>query len=214
MGVAVLLGNGDGTFERPVVYKAGTPLGVAAADLNGDGKVDLVAVTNAYSHGQSVGIADVLLGNGDGTFQNSISYTAGEFPKAVAIADFNGDHMPDINVTDQDGYTQIVILNTGVASFSPTTPLNFRKQAVGTRSAPQKVMLTNTGKTPLTISSMKVSGQFGMSSTCGKGVAAGKGCSISVTFSPQSQGAKSGTVTINDSASSKPMVIELSGIGT
>jgi hypothetical protein len=61
---------------------------------------------------------------------------------------------------------------------------------------------------------MKVAGQFEMSSNCGKGVAAGKNCTISVTFSPQSQGAKSGTVTINDSASSKPMVIELSGTGT
>jgi hypothetical protein len=37
---------------------------------------------------------------------------------------------------------------------------------------------------------------------------------ISVTFSPKTQGAKSGTVTINDSASSKPQVIELSGTGT
>lgn len=214
MGVAVLLGNGDGTFGQPVVYKAGTPLGVAAADLNGDDKVDLVAVTNTYLHGQSVGIANVLLGNGDGTFQDSISYTAGEFPKAVAIADFNGDHMPDITVTDQDGYKQIVLLNTGVASFSPTTPLSFKKQAAGTKSAPQKVTLTNTGRNQLTISSMKVSGQFGMSSTCGKGVPAGKSCTISVTFSPQSQGPKSGTVTINDSASSKPQVIELSGTGT
>jgi hypothetical protein len=53
-----------------------------------------------------------------------------------------------------------------------------------------------------------------MNSNCGKGVPEGKNCTISVTFSPQSQGAKSGTVTINDSASSKPMVIELSGTGT
>jgi hypothetical protein len=61
---------------------------------------------------------------------------------------------------------------------------------------------------------MKVAGQFATSSTCGEGVAAGKNCTISVTFSPESQGTKSGTITINDSASSKPQVIELSGTGT
>jgi hypothetical protein len=53
-----------------------------------------------------------------------------------------------------------------------------------------------------------------MSSTCGSSVAPGANCAISVTFSPKTQGAKSGTVTINDSASSKPQVIELSGTGT
>jgi hypothetical protein len=61
---------------------------------------------------------------------------------------------------------------------------------------------------------MKTAGQFGMTSNCGKAITAGANCTISITFSPKSQGAKSGTVTINDSASSKPMAIELSGTGT
>jgi hypothetical protein len=109
---------------------------------------------------------------------------------------------------------EYVLLNKGVVSFSPTTPLNFKKQKHGTTSAPQTVKFTNTGKTELKISSMKAVGQFGMSSTCGESVAAGADCAISLTFSPQTQGAKFGTVTINDSASSKPQVIELSGTGT
>jgi hypothetical protein len=107
-----------------------------------------------------------------------------------------------------------VLLNTGVVSFSPTTPLNFKKQEHGTTSAPQTVTLTNTGTTELKISAMKASAQFGMTSTCRESVAPGADCTISVTFSPKTQGAKSGTVTIDDSASSKPMVIELSGSGT
>jgi hypothetical protein len=130
------------------------------------------------------------------------------------MADFNGDHMPDIAVTDTLGSQQIVLLNTGVVSFSPTTPLNFKKQKHGTTSSPQTVTLTNTGKTELKISSMKASAQFGVTSTCGSSVAAGGNCTISVTFSPKTQGAKSGAITVNDSASSKPQVIELSGTGT
>jgi hypothetical protein len=56
--------------------------------------------------------------------------------------------------------------------------------------------------------------QFGMSSTCGSGLAPGTSCVISATFAPKDQGAISGTITIHDSASSKPRVIELTGSGT
>ncbi|MFZ0321460.1 MAG: choice-of-anchor D domain-containing protein, partial [Candidatus Sulfotelmatobacter sp.] len=90
----------------------------------------------------------------------------------------------------------------------------FKKQAIGTTSVPQTVTLTNTGATELKMSSMKASSQFGVTSTCGASVPSGADCTISVTFSPKTQGAKSGTVTINDSASSKPQVIELSGTGS
>jgi FG-GAP-like repeat/Abnormal spindle-like microcephaly-assoc'd, ASPM-SPD-2-Hydin len=212
MGVAVLLSNGDGTFQQPVVYKAGTPLGVAVADINGDGVPDIVAATLGKT--ADSGLVDVLLGNGNGTFKSAVSYPSGKFPAAIAIADFNGDNLPDVTVPDQIGDVEIVLLNTGTVTFSPTSPLNFKKQAVGTTSPAQAVTLRNTGKAALKISSMKASSQFGVTSTCGKFVSAGANCTISVTFSPESKGAKSGTLTIIDSASSKPMVIELSGTGT
>ena len=57
----VLLGNGNGTFRNPIPTYQGQVLGVAAADLNGDGKLDLVLADPLN------GVA-VLLGNGDGTF--------------------------------------------------------------------------------------------------------------------------------------------------
>jgi archaellum component FlaF (FlaF/FlaG flagellin family) len=90
----------------------------------------------------------------------------------------------------------------------------FGKQTVGATSAPKSVTLTNTGSATLKISGITVTGQFKMSSTtCHSQVAPAASCSISVTFSPQSQGAKSGLVSITDNASSKPEVIELSGTG-
>jgi hypothetical protein len=212
-GVHVLLGNGNGTFQEPVLYPTNPPAWVVAEDLSGDGKLDL-AVSNTHVGSAYLPGVSVLKGNGDGTFQPPDFYPAGKQGTSVAAGDFNGDGKPDLVLVDDAGDTVITLLNTGVASFSPTTPLNFKKQKHGTTSSPQTVTLTNTGKTELKISSMKASTQFGVTSTCGSSVAPGADCAISVTFSPKTQGAKSGTVTINDSASSKPQVIELSGTGT
>ncbi|HZQ24751.1 MAG TPA: hypothetical protein VFA89_18325 [Terriglobales bacterium] len=52
-----------------------------------------------------------------------------------------------------------------------------------------------------------------MKTSCRAKVQAGGNCKISVTFSPQSKGTHSGTVTLQDSAPSKPQVIALSGVG-
>ena len=52
---------------------------------------------------------------------------------AMAFDDFNGDHRNDIVAANYSGNKVVTLLNTGVVDFSPTTPLNFGKQAVGTR---------------------------------------------------------------------------------
>jgi hypothetical protein len=212
VGISVLLGNGDGTFQKAVDYSVEFPTWVTVADFNGDHKLDLVVANPFFFLFSGV---TVFLGNGDGTFQPGAVYP---IPKKeasyVAVGDFNGDRKTDLAVTDNLNNDVVVLLNTGVVAFSPTTPLAFPFQLIGTTSPPQTVTLTNTGASALQITSMKASGQFGLSSTCGSSVAAGANCTISVTFSPTSQGTKLGTVTISDSASSKPQVIEIGGAGT
>ena len=73
--VSVLLGNGDGTFQKQVTYAVGNePRAIVAGDFNGDGRTDL-AVANYGSNDVSI-----LLGNGDGTFQDQITYPVGSRP--------------------------------------------------------------------------------------------------------------------------------------
>ncbi|MGA2326193.1 MAG: FG-GAP-like repeat-containing protein [Bryobacteraceae bacterium] len=114
-GVGILLNKGDGTFAPAVTYAAGfSPTSVAALDLNHDGILDLAV---ADGGGTTSGAVFVLLGRADGTFASSGSYTAGNNPLCVTIADFNGDSNPDLAVTAADN-TATILLGAGNGAFS------------------------------------------------------------------------------------------------
>ncbi len=122
-----LAGNGDGTFQPAVTVSVNfgsmTPSGVVAADFNGDGKLDLAFSGEAGLQGYQVAI---FPGNGDGTFQSPLTYSAAASPYLVT-GDFNGDGAPDIAVagetTDLQQSEISVLLDNGDGTFQ--SPVNY-----------------------------------------------------------------------------------------
>jgi hypothetical protein len=101
-GVSVLFGNGDGTFQAARTFPTGftATIAVVVADVNGDGKPDIIASTSGECYPDlCINSVIVLLGNGDGTFQAPMSFTSAYDTVALAVADVNGDGKPDVLVT-------------------------------------------------------------------------------------------------------------------
>ncbi|HUO25660.1 MAG TPA: FG-GAP-like repeat-containing protein [Candidatus Aquilonibacter sp.] len=120
--VSVILGNGDGTFQTRSDYPAGpSPYAVAAGDFNRDGILDLV-VTNSNCPNFPTcndGTVSILLGNGDGSFQQPVEYTTGTKtdPFSVAVGDFNGDKILDLAVANYATGTVSIFLGNGDGTF-------------------------------------------------------------------------------------------------
>jgi hypothetical protein len=116
---AVMLGNGDGTFQPPLVTNAAG--GAVVGDFNGDGKPDLVAENAA-------GAPSVYLGNGDGTFQSPIaSGTGGLSGLSFVVGDFNEDGKADLAVAGSSNVA--VLLGNGDGTFQAA--LNYPGGALG-----------------------------------------------------------------------------------
>jgi hypothetical protein len=115
--VDVLRGNGDGTFSSGSQQAAPAPdlrpFQVAVADLNGDGRLDIVTANRSDNS------VSVLLSNADGSYQTRETYATDTQPFSVFVADLNGDGIPDIVTANYAGSSVSVLLGNGDGTFQP-----------------------------------------------------------------------------------------------
>lgn len=111
-GVTILNNNGNGTFAAGVYHDAGSrPNSVIAADLSGDGDIDL-AVTNYDS-----GMVSILVNNGNGNFSSPLGYPTGAQPSSVVAVDLDADGDTDLAVANL-GCCVSILKNNGDGTFA------------------------------------------------------------------------------------------------
>ena len=236
-GAWVWLGNGDGTFQSPVEYANATDLysfGLALGDFTANGILDAVlANVSMVADDTGDGVFSVLLGNGNGTFQNDINFPATPGFASVVAGDFNGDGKMDLavptaltdnlfyaNNTPTDSLYVIVFLQGQIEvpeAFASSSSETFGSTDVNTTSQPLTMALTNVGTGTLTVTSIGITGadagDFAQTNNCGSTLAPGAFCQINMTFTPTTSGNRTAVLSFVDNAKSSPQTVALTGVG-
>src|SRR2546421_329710 len=158
--------------------------------------------SNTLAAGSSCAISLTFTPGASGTRSANLTFTdnAAGSPQAVALSGTG-------------------VIAAAAVSLNPTS-VSFGNQNVGIDSTAQTVTLTNSGTTPLSISSIALTGtnaaDFAQTNTCPSGnnaLAAGSSCTISLTFTPGASGTRSANLTFTDNAADRPQVVALTGTG-
>jgi hypothetical protein len=116
-GVTVLLGNGDGSFQfRGSIPLTTNPVSIVTGNFTSPLRLDLIVAGNS----NSLGFLTELLGNGDGTFQFAPAYPTGNGAQALTVADFNGDGVLDLAVSNNGSSDVAILLGKPDGTFQNT----------------------------------------------------------------------------------------------
>ena len=126
-GIAVALGNGDGTFGAAQLFPSSlqdpnwgtpSPTYVKMFDVDGDGKLDVVYSNSNY------GTIGVMLGQGNGSFNNPVEYASAGYGFGLDLADINGDEAIDVVAVSSNFGAATVLLNNSGSSDTLISSLN------------------------------------------------------------------------------------------
>jgi hypothetical protein len=216
-------GGGQGSLQMP------GSVGLGSQTVGTQGSAVVATITNVGS--ASVSVSSIGDGNGaefplvsqtcttaavaaGGTCQLSIAFTpAATGPRSATFTvTSNGTGSPQTFLTSGTGTA--VVATAGQLQVQPT--VGFGSQNVGSESAPEPLVIANSGGGAVTISSVASNdpGEFLVtSSSCSGSVAPGGNCVLNLAFSPISAGAHAATLTIVSNGLGSPQTVALSGTG-
>ena len=189
--------------SQPPYLGAATPAGILA----GNPSFTIQASGANFVNGATINWNGTALPT---TFVSSNELTATVPASFVAVPGFSA-----VTVTDSLGASSASLFETIPITQTKLAPalLSFGSQTVNVASAAQNVTLTNSGQSPLTISSISAGGSFTQTNNCGASLAVSASCTISVIFTPSAAGAFQGTLTVSDNGTTAPSSVALSGTG-
>ena len=123
--IAILSGQADGTLSDAQYIPTATPYALAVGDVDGNGTVDLVPITDNSGSGSTT--VSIMTGDGHGNFQPPVIQQTfpGIYPGGATLADLDGDGKPDLVLFVQEPsgltYGVIWLKNTGGGFSAPTT---------------------------------------------------------------------------------------------
>jgi hypothetical protein len=211
----------------PMNTCAGSPVTLSSVSLNfGNQQVGVksAALVVTVTNNQSVALNITGISAGGGVFnqtntcQQSIVAGGNCAISVFFTPSSTGTFTGTLTVTDNATNSPQTASLTGVGASSAisVTPsvLSFGSQVVNTTSAAQKITVNNTGFVNLVVNSIAASGGYSEVDNCsGATLTPGQTCSINVNFTPTFTGSLPGAITINDTSTGAPHVVNLSGTG-
>ncbi len=181
-----------------------TPLNFSGTlSLLADGLQSITGMSSSFSP-STIALSGGVAATSALTITGSTKAPAGTYPVTIVANNGNLTHMVTAQVT-------VPPLGFRLSSML----LAFGNQQTNTTSASQTVTLTNNAKTSTSITSIVSSlTVFTQTNTCGTKLAAGKSCTVTVTFTPDFPGTFNGSLTFTDADATSPQVVTLTGTGT
>ncbi|MGA2246084.1 MAG: FG-GAP-like repeat-containing protein [Verrucomicrobiota bacterium] len=162
--------NGSGVFGSNATLTVGSePNEVAAADVNGDGALDLISANFGSS------TLTVLTNNGHGVFGLNATLGVGSGPVSVVATNINGGGLPDLICANTDDNTLTVLTNNGYGIFgsNATVSVGYKPQSIVaadlTGDGKPDLISANTDASSLTVLTNDGSGVFGFNATLNVG---------------------------------------------
>jgi len=225
--------NGDGSLDLLVGYQASGSTSIllrTAAYLSTTSLTFAAQTINTTSAGQSVTLTNTgsttltimgMKASGKFAQTNTCGSSVSVGASCTIVVTFTptkqGTQTGTITITDSAGTQTIGLTGSGTVVSLSRSSLKFPPEKVGVTSPSISITLSNVGTTTMSFFGTSITGtarrDFAQTNDCGFTIAAGKSCTIKVTFTPSTKGARIASLNLFDNGGGSPQTVPLSGTG-